>query len=304
MIDPGLRGKVVLVTGGNSPQGIGAATARAFARQGAAVFIHYFRSTPPTVPVAGPVGEAEPAPGSRDQATPAGEIYYLTLQQQTADALVQEIRAAGGEADAWEADLADPSSATSLFDRAEATLGPVDVLVNNAAYCQPDTLLPPDLVGADGRAVDGFPMHTLTAASLDRHLAVNARAPALLMAELARRHHARGARWGRIVNVSTDGARGFPTEVSYGSSKLALESLSRAAAHELGPLGITVNVVSLGPIQTGWITPDLETAIAAQTPLRRVGRPDDVADAIVFLGSEQARWITGQVLHVGGGHTI
>lgn len=287
MIDPGLRGKVALVTGGNSPRGIGAATARAFARQGAAVFVHYFRS----------------APAAEESPTPSEDLYHA-LQQHTADALVEEIRAAGGRAAAWEADLADPASAALLFDRAEATLGPVDVLVNNAAYCEQDTLLPPAVVGADGRAVDGFPMRTLTAASLDRHLAVNTRAPALLMAELARRHHARGARWGRIVNVSTDGARGFPTEVSYGSSKLAFESLSRAAAHELGPYGITVNVVSLGPIQTGWIAPELEAAIVASTPLRRVGRPDDVADAIVFLASEQARWITGQVIHVGGGHTI
>jgi len=123
------------------------------------------------------------------------------------------------------------------------------------------------------------------------------------MAELARRLLVRGTAWGRVVNVSTDGARGFPTEVSYGTSKYALESLSRAAALELGPYGITVNVVSLGPVQTGWISPELEAVIASRTPLRRVGRPDDVADVIVFLASEQARWITGQVLHVGGGHT-
>src|SRR5687767_4274752 len=144
-------------------------------------------------------------------------------------------------------------------------------------------------------------MGTTTAESHDAHFAVNSRAVALMMAEFARRHVRRGANWGR---VSTDGASGFRTEVSYGASKHALESYSRAAASELGPYGITVNVVSLGPIQTGHIPPELEAAIAAQTPLRRVGRPDDVSDAIVFLASEQARWITGQVIHVGGGHTI
>lgn len=191
-----------------------------------------------------------------------------------------------------------------LLDRAEATLGPVDVLVNNAAHCEQDTLLPAAVLGPDARAVDAFPMSPLSADGFDPHLAVNARAPALLIADFARRHIARGADWGRIVNVSTDGARGFPTEVSYGVSKHALESLSRAAAHELGPYGITVNVVSLGPIQTGWITPALEAEIAARTPLGRVGQPDDIADAIVFLASHQARWITGQVLHFGGGHTI
>ena len=290
MIDPGLTGKVVLVTGGNSPRGIGAATARAFAALGAAVFVHYFRS--PTTS-----GEAE----SADQ---PGERAYAALQRHGADELVWEIREAGGRADAWEADLADPEVVRQLLDRAESSFGPVEILVNNAAHCLPDTLLPAEALGPDPRAVDAFPMRTLTAEGFDQHVAVNARAPARLIAEYARRHVLRAAGWGRIVNVSTDGARGFATEVSYGVSKYALESLSRAAALELGPYGITVNVVSLGPIQTGWITPALEAEIAARTPLRRVGRPDDVADAIVFLASDQARWITGQVLHVGGGHTV
>jgi 3-oxoacyl-[acyl-carrier protein] reductase len=289
---------VVLITGGNSPQGIGAATARAFADVGAAVLVHYFRSS--TTSEAGGDLSARDA-GPADQ---AGEQAYAELQRHSADELVREIRAAGGRAEAWEADLADRDAARRLFDRAESTLGPVEILVNNAAHCVQDTLLPAEVLGQDARAVDNFPMQPLTAETFDRHLDVNARAPALLIAELARRHVRRNAAWGRIVNVSTDGARGFPTEVSYGVSKYALESLSRAAAHELGPYGITVNVVSLGPIQTGWIHPELAAEIAARTPLRRVGQPDDVADAIVFLASDQARWITGQVLHVGGGHTI
>jgi len=291
MIDSRLRGKVVLVTGGNNPLGIGAATARAFATQGAAVLVHGYPSTTGGTPL-------DPLPSE------AGEAQYLALQRRDAAAVVADIRAAGGRAEAIDADLGDPDVAVSLFDRAESLLGPVDVLVNNAAHCEQDTLLPASAIGRNDRAVDAFPLHPLTAAGFDRHLAVNARAPALLMTELARRLLARRAGWGRIVNVSTDGARCFPTEVSYGSSKHALESLSRAAAHELGPYGITVNVVSLGPIQTGWISPELEASLAASTPLRRIGHPDDVADAIVFLASHQARWITGQVLHVGGGHTI
>ena len=92
--------------------------------------------------------------------------------------------------------------------------------------------------------------------------------------------------------------------MSYGASKRALESFSLAAAHELGPLGITVNVVAAGPIQTGWIDPGLEREVAARTPLGRVGTPEDVADVVVFLASEQARWLTGQVLYVGGGHCM
>jgi 3-oxoacyl-[acyl-carrier protein] reductase len=83
-----------------------------------------------------------------------------------------------------------------------------------------------------------------------------------------------------------------------------MESFSRAAATELGPYGITVNVISLGPIQTGWMTPEMERDAVAHTPLGRVGYPEDAADVIVFLASEQARWVTGQLLYVGGGHAM
>src|SRR4051794_5727557 len=128
MIDPGLRGKVAIVTGGNNPGGIGAATARAPARQGVSVFVHYFRD------------DAERAAPTfdHDNGTP-GEAFYRAQQVQTPDALIHEIEQAGGRADAWEADLADPASIPRLFDRAEAALGPVEILVNNAAHCQPDT---------------------------------------------------------------------------------------------------------------------------------------------------------------------
>lgn len=104
--------------------------------------------------------------------------------------------------------------------------------------------------------------------------------------------------------MSTDGAAGFPHEISYGASKAALESFSRAAAIELGRFGVTVNIVSPGPIQTGYISPELEPGIVEAIPLGRLGKTEDVADVIVFLASEQARWLTGQLLYVGGGHAM
>jgi len=284
MIDTGLKNKVVLITGINNPRGIGAATARAFAREGAAVFGTYLRL---------------PAEGSPSESP--GEAFYRAQIDKSADEVVNAIREAGGRIEAFQADLADPGLIPRLFELAEAALGPVDVLINNAAHCEQDTFLPPSELGPDGRAVDGFPMSTITAELHDRHFAVNSRAVALMMAEYSRRRIARGARWGRIINVSTDGASGFDTEVSYGASKHALESYSRAAARELGRYGITVNVVSLGPTQTGWITPQMEESMAAGTPLRRVGQPDDISDVIVFLASEQARWLTGQLIYAGGG---
>jgi 3-oxoacyl-[acyl-carrier protein] reductase len=281
MIDTGLSGKTVLITGAN--HGIGAACARALAAQGCGVLIHYLR-----LPKSATHG--------------AGDAYRLN-RGRGPEAVLAAIRENGGRAEAVEADLADPAVIPLLFDRAEAALGPVSILVNNAAHWEPDTILP-EPKDAPGPAV--WPPRSLpiTAGSLDRHFAINARAPALLMAEFARRHAARGAEWGRIINLSTDGADCFPSETSYSASKAALESLSRTAAVDLGPLGITVNVISPGPTQTDWITPDLETAIARATPLRRAGQPDDIADVAVFLASHQARWITGQVIRVNGGHRV
>ena len=276
MIDTELRDKVALVTGAN--HGIGAATASALAAQGARVFIHYLRLAD-------------------------SDEEGAWLRMQDASAVLEDIRARGGEAEATELDLADPTAAAALFDRAEAAFGPVDVLVNNAAVggAPKDTFIP--LVN---EAVDSFErsLYTITVGSHDRHFAVNSRATALTMAEFARRHVARGATWGRIINISTDGAYCFPSEISYGASKAALEAYSRSAAAELAQYGITVNIVSPGPIQTGWIPEDREASIAEHIPLGRLGQPEDIADVIVFLASEQARWLTGQCLHVGGGHRM
>jgi 3-oxoacyl-[acyl-carrier protein] reductase len=292
MIDPRLGGKVVLVTGAN--HGIGAATGQAFAAEGAAVFLQYLRLPPPTPREAG---------SSRSDGTP-GEALYRARQAMSAGDVVQAIRGSGGRAEAMETDLADSANIPHLFDRAEAALGAVDVLVNNAAHCRADTFIPPSAAGIDARAPSGFATEPITPEAHDLHFAVNSRAAALMMAEFARRHVKRGARWGRIINVSTDGASGFRGEVSYGASKHAMESYSRAAASELGRYGITVNVVSLGPVQTGWITPELEERCRAEIPLGRIGQPEDVADVILFFASEQARWISGQLLYVGGGHTM
>lgn len=229
---------------------------------------------------------------------------FAAQNAKSADEVVNTIRERGGKVEAWEADLANPKTIPQLFEQAEKTFGSVDILVNNAAYCDPDTFVPQSQLGSGSRAVDEFPLSTLTADKHDRHFAVNSRAIALMMAEYSRRLIERGARWGRIINVSTDGASGFGSEVSYGASKHAMGSYSRAAAGELGKYGITVNIVSLGPVQTGWISPELEKEEANHIPLGRVGQPEDVSNAIVFLASEQASWITGQLLYVGGGHVM
>lgn len=277
MIDTGLENRVVLITGGN--HGIGAATARAFAAQGARVFITYLRLSPQDYGI---------DPEEARRASEPGLPLYHATQTRSADAVVEEIRKGGGMAESWEVDLADPATIHGLFDLAEQKFGPVTVLVNNAAYCE----TPPDTIFGT------------SAESVDEHFAVNTRAVVLLMAELVRRHKERAGRWGRVINVSTDAAQNFAGQISYGASKAATEAFTRSVATEVGPLGITVNSVAPGPVQTGYITRESEKELLPEIPLRRIGEPEDIADAVVFLASEQARWITGQVIKVSGGHAI
>lgn len=267
MIDTQLKDKVVLVTGAN--HGIGAATAKAFVAEGAAVAIHYLE-----------VPRADAAAGTY-------KLLHEIKGRAAAEALVGEIEERGGRAIFVAGDLSDPLTIPSLFEHVEQAFGGVDVLVNNAAHCEdPDTI------------------YTTSAGSIDRTFAVNVRATVLLIAEFVRRFQQRGGAYGRIINLSTDAAQSFAGQISYGASKATVEAFTRSIAREAGPLGITVNTVAPGPVQTGYLTPDREEEQRQQIPLGRVGRPKDIADVIVFLASNQARWLTGNVIKVSGGHCL
>jgi 3-oxoacyl-[acyl-carrier protein] reductase len=272
MLDPGLSGRVALVTGAN--QGIGAATARALAAQGVAVFLTYLRLDPGEH-----AGEAFPA-------------EYGLARAASAEPIVEQIRDAGGTAASMEADLGDPSVPRLLFDRAEAVLGSVEILVNNASGWLANTFL------LEERDRFGRSLRQVDAESHDRQFAVDARAPALLIAEFARRHIRRGANWGRIVGLTSGGQGGFPEEVSYGAAKSAQENYTMAAAQELGRYGVTANMVYPPVTDTGWVTPAIEEAAVARSPLRHVAQPEEVAEVIVLLASHQARHITGQVVRM------
>jgi len=267
MIDTKLKDKVVLVTGAN--YGIGAAIARAFAAEGSCVAVHYLDSPPP------------------DKWDDAYVALHVVKGRPAAEEIVNQIQQQDGRAVAIPGDLSIPATVPALFDQVEAVFGPVDVLVNNAVHCEdPDTIF------------------TTSAGSLDRYYAVNFRGTVLMMREFVRRYQQRQGSWGRIINLSTDAAQRFAGQIVYGATKATIEAFTRSIAIEAGPLGITVNTVAPGPVQTGWMTEEMEKHQAQNIPLGRAGRPEDIADVIVFLASDQARWLTGQVIKVSGGHEL
>jgi 3-oxoacyl-[acyl-carrier protein] reductase len=177
------------------------------------------------------------------------------------------------------ADLAEADAAQRLLDTVTERVGHPSVLVNNAAHS----------------TRDGY--EALDAATIDAHYAVNVRAPMLLSALLAR-----AGRPGRIVNLVSGQFLGpMPGELAYTASKGALEAFTRQLAAEVAHLGITVNAVGPGPNDTGWIDDELRARLLPRFPMGRVGRPEDAAAVVSWLCSEEAAWVTGQVIHAEGG---
>jgi len=293
MINTGLTDKVAIVTGAN--HGIGAAIAIAFANEGAKVFINYLRQSPELY------GETKE---SAEKAKKPGRAFYCREIAQSAEEVRKSILDVGGQCYTWEADISIPDNIPEMFDQAEKYLGNVSIVVNNAAFDRLDTFLPEKEIDKNPFFAEEYRLQTITSNSFDEHFSVNSRSVALMTAEFTRRHIEKNAKWGRIINITTDGAWCHPSNVSYAASKWAIESYTRSAAVELGPYGITVNVVSPGAVQTGWMPEDLEKSIAESYPMRRIGQPEDIAKAVIFFGSEQADWITGQVLQVGGGNRM
>ena len=182
---------------------------------------------------------------------------------------------------AAEADLSDPDAPARLFDAVERGLGPVTALVMLHA-----------------ESVDSGLLDT-TVESFDRHTTVNARASWLLLREFAQRFTGSPqAAAGRVIAFTSDHTAG---NLPYGSSKGALDRIVLAAGQELAGRGITANVINPGPVDTGWMTPELVGEIVAATPLGRLGTPRDAANLVAFLCSAEGGWINRQLLMSNGG---
>jgi 3-oxoacyl-[acyl-carrier protein] reductase len=257
-----LLGRVALVSGAN--HGIGAATAAELARLGADVGVTYLAYTP-----------TDHDPGRPDT--------YRVAREQGPDATVAAVAAEGRRCVAVEADLSDPHAPLQVFDAIEAALGPVEVLVNNASGWRKDTF------AADGE---------MTAASIDSQLLVDARAGALMIAEVARRHRGGGRKWGRVVSLTSGGPMGFPGQVSYGAAKAALESYTMAASSELAADGITANVVYPPVTDTGWVTDEVRAFVAQSPDHVHVSSPSEVAEVIGWLCTDAAALVTGNILRL------
>lgn len=251
---PDLSRRVALVTGASRLIGIGAEVTRVFARAGADVafthWTHYDR-----------------------------ELYGSGRDEP--EHLAEEIRSFGVRAEPIEVNLSSPTVAPELFDQVESRVGPVDILVNNAAVSINDDI------------------ETISSERLDQHYEVNVRATALLSAEMVRRFSREAG--GRIINMTSgQGVGPMPDELSYATTKGAIEAFTTSLAPAAARKGITVNAVDPGATDTGWMTDEFKAAIAGDMGFGRVGTPEDAARLILFLASDAGGWITGQVIRSRG----
>ena len=217
----------------------------------------------------------------------AAVVVNYASSKKGADQVVAEITRTGGRAIAVQADVADQADVVRLFAEARAAFGRLDILVNNAGI------------------YEFSPLDGVTEAHFHKQFDVNVLGLLLASKEAVKYFDAAG---GSIVNVSSGASTLTPPNTSvYSATKAAVDAITRSLAKELGPRNIRVNAINPGMVETegvhaaGFMESDFRKGLEAQTPLGRIGQPQDIAPAAVFLASGDAGWITGETLLVGGG---
>lgn len=267
----GLEGKAALVTGAGRARGIGREIAGVLSAAGCRVLVT-----------------------GRGHASPRGLLAdEVSSGWRGVQSVADELRSAGGQVETFEGDLRDISEVDRLASVAESAFGGCDFVINNASANR----------GEDRASVidlDWANWCEVTRTNLDTTFLVSK----LLCPRLVK-----AANGGAIVNISSIAAKMFPTETAaYAASKSGVQALTKVMARELGPVGIRVNAVCPGLIDTarmddlrgqvGW------ASLVESTPLRRAGAPADVANLVAFLCSDQGGWITGQAINVDGGLVV
>ena len=217
----------------------------------------------------------------------AAVVVNYSSSKEGADRVVDEVTKRGGNAVAVQANVARKAEVERLFSAAKKAFGKVDILVNNAGV------------------YDWSPIEEITEEQFHKHFDVNVLGLLLATQEAVKQFDSAG---GNIINISSTVTSITPPNSSvYTGTKGAVDAITRTLAKELGPRNIRVNAINPGLVETegviaaGFNEGELRKGIEAQTPLGRIGQPDDIAPAAVFLASSDARYITGETLRIAGG---
>jgi len=217
----------------------------------------------------------------------ASVVVNYASSKEAAERVVSDIASGGGRAAAVRANVAREADVIRLFDEAKKAFGKLDILVNNAGI------------------YSFAPLEEFTEERFRAHFDLNVLGLILASREAARRF---GPEGGSIINIgSTITSITPPNSVIYTATKAAVDAITRTLAKELGPRRIRVNSINPGMVETegvrdsGLMAGDMRHAIEGQTPLGRIGQPDDIAPVAVFLASPESGWITGEIVRVAGG---
>jgi 3-oxoacyl-[acyl-carrier protein] reductase len=219
----------------------------------------------------------------------AAVVVNYSSSKEGADKVVDEITKRGGKAIAVQADVAKKKDIDRLFAETKKAFGRLDILVNNAGI------------------YEFLPLENVTEEHFHKHFNVNVLGVLLAIKEATNYF---GPEGGSIINISSSASMSAPPTASvYSATKAAVDTITKSLAKELGPRNIRVNVINPGMVETeglhagGLIGSEFQKMFESQSPLGRIGQPDDVAPAAVFLASPDARWITGETLVVSGGYS-